>query len=407
MVELLSGLTDEEARSTMVSWRHWAVIVAMACASVGPSSATEVVNGSFESGNFSGWIVQDLSFPFFRLGVAGAGRSPGFGFFSSAPTHGRFAALHGFDGNGPGTIRIGQDLEITTRAPLVQFDYRAAWDLRTFCRRCSDRVFTVNVEVAGGGTNLASLPILVASAGTVQLDTGDVTEIIDLAAFAGQTVRLSFDFHVPDNFSGPAFFQLDNVRVVKDPWAANGSVHYSEPGLLRWKRIVGLQDAGNEVGTGSGRVAGSGQPWSVEGGSAMLDRRTGSLSFHVRGLVLAGGNAIGTTGGVDKVWGTLVCDADGSAAGSSVLVDGSAVRLGPRGNAVFSGSVSPLPAVCQEEPDIAFLIRIPALTTGGEVARSRSSAPTAGTSSAGSSSASIPADPAYPPVEQPSGSAEP
>lgn len=67
------------------------------------------------------------------LSVGGAGLSPGFGFFASAPTDGRFAALHGFDGNGPGTIRIGQDVTVTADGTLVEFDYRAAWDLVNFC----------------------------------------------------------------------------------------------------------------------------------------------------------------------------------------------------------------------------------------------------------------------------------
>src|SRR5437870_13158897 len=36
-------------------------------------------NCGFESGDFSGWITQDLTQPFFPLTVGGAGISPGFG----------------------------------------------------------------------------------------------------------------------------------------------------------------------------------------------------------------------------------------------------------------------------------------------------------------------------------------
>ena len=78
-----------------------------------------------------------------------------------------------------------------------------------------------------------------------------------------------------------------------------------------------------------------------------------------RGLVLAGGNSIGTPGAVTQVKGTLVCDTDGSASGgNSVLVDTQMVELDERGNARFNGSVGALPAVCISEPDVAFLIRV-------------------------------------------------
>jgi hypothetical protein len=179
--------------------------------------ATNVVNGSFETGNFANWATQDLATPFFQLRVGGAGLSPGFGFFFSAPTDGNFAALHGFDGGGPGNIRIGQDITVTAGGTIIEFDYRAAWDLVNFCFGCSDRIFDVNIEVAGGGANLDSFNILTATAGTVELDTGDVTGVVDLSAFVGQTIRLSFDFFVPENFTGPAFFQLDNIRVAAPP----------------------------------------------------------------------------------------------------------------------------------------------------------------------------------------------
>ena len=127
-----------------------AVLAATLALSPGAARATNVVNGSFETGNFADWVTQDLSNPFFSLRVGGAGLSPGFGFFVSAPTDGRFAALHGFDGSGPGTIRIGQDITITADGTIIEFDYRAAWNLVTFCGGCSDRIFDVNIEVAGG-----------------------------------------------------------------------------------------------------------------------------------------------------------------------------------------------------------------------------------------------------------------
>ena len=62
------------------------------------------------------------------LRVGGAGLTPGSGLFTSAPTEGKFACLHGFDGF-PGTIRVAQDFAVPAGTNTLQFDYRAGWDL--------------------------------------------------------------------------------------------------------------------------------------------------------------------------------------------------------------------------------------------------------------------------------------
>src|SRR5215471_4496581 len=89
-----------------------------------------------------------------------------------------------------------------------------------------------------------------------------------------------------------------------------------------WKQIIGVIQAGNKVGSGTGQVTGGDQPWHTITGRAAVNLTTGDLQFRVRGLVLAGGNAIGTPGAVTMVKGTLVCDTTGVANdGNSVLVD--------------------------------------------------------------------------------------
>ena len=131
----------------------------------------------------------------------------------------------------------------------------------------------------------------------------------------------------------------------------------ADSATVKWEDVIGIIQASNQVGSGTGRVTGGGQPWSTEGGKAQVDLRTGQLKFTVKGLVLAGGNSIGTPDGVNMVKGTLVCDTNGSAGGgNSVLVDTDVVPLSPQGDASFSGEVA-LAAVCQTEADIAFLIR--------------------------------------------------
>ncbi len=67
--------------------------------------------------------------------------------------------------------------------------------------------------------------------------------------------------------------------------------------VVRWKTIVG-----NITVSNNDAVAGV-------GGRARVNLATGRVSFDVDGLVLNGGNATGTRGGVDQVEGSLICDA--------------------------------------------------------------------------------------------------
>jgi len=130
----------------------------------------------------------------------------------------------------------------------------------------------------------------------------------------------------------------------------------------RWQSVIGIVQANNIVGSGTGAVTGAPGPWSALGGRVKVDLAKGRIDFSTDGLVFSGGNAIGSTGTVLQVKGTLVCDTDGSASGgNSVLVDTPLVDLDDQGDARFGGNVGPLPAVCTSEPDIAFLIR----TAGG------------------------------------------
>lgn len=147
--------------------------------------------------------------------------------------------------------------------------------------------------------------------------------------------------------------------VVAGAWLALSSNGMAIPDqVIRWEMIVGVIQPNNVVGSGTGAVTGGGQPWVVTDGRASVDLATGDVRFDLEGLVLAGGNSIGTRGTIAQVRGTLVCDTNGSAGGgNSVLVNTPLVDLSLQGDANFSGNVGPLPAVCLSEPDIAFLVR--------------------------------------------------
>jgi hypothetical protein len=136
------------------------------------------------------------------------------------------------------------------------------------------------------------------------------------------------------------------------------TVRAADP-VVRWREVVGIIQPGNVVGSGTGAVTGGFLPWVTTEGVARINMDTGEIQFVVKGLVLAGGNPIGTRADITAVKATLVCDTNGSAGGgNSTLVQAAAVPLSVDGDAHFSGNIGPLPAACSSESDLAFLLRI-------------------------------------------------
>lgn len=175
------------------------------------STTTAFANAGFEAGNLTGWNPVDMASPFEVLRTEMAGVTIGCcsGSLVTAPNEGVWAMVNGWDGGGPDTIRISQD--ITVCSSSVAFDYWAAWN--TTFGATIDRTFIVNIEPAGGGAPLQTDLILTAPANTT-VDTGIVTGNVDVSAFRGQTVHLAFEWVVPENMTGPAAFQLDNIRSL-------------------------------------------------------------------------------------------------------------------------------------------------------------------------------------------------
>lgn len=172
-------------------------------------------NCSFETG-FTGWITKEIATPLYTLTVTSTGvLNDDYGFFASEPTQGSYALVHGFDGAGPDFIRLYQDVTLPETPSRLFFDYRAGWDLRTFNYGMTEaRIFRVKIEPAGGGTPLQFSRILVAPMNTIITDTGNQNGVVDLIPFAGMDVRIVFEWEVPHDYSGPAYFQLDNIDLL-------------------------------------------------------------------------------------------------------------------------------------------------------------------------------------------------
>jgi hypothetical protein len=132
----------------------------------------------------------------------------------------------------------------------------------------------------------------------------------------------------------------------------------SSKNTVSWETIIGIIQPANMVAG----ITGGGQPWSTLGGKAYVDLLHSVVAFKVKGLVLAGGNTIGTPGAIAMVKGTLVCN---PATASPTIIDTSSVPLDAQGNASFYGSVSGMTAGCNASA-IAFLIRISSTTPAND-----------------------------------------
>lgn len=186
------------------------------------ASGASVSNGSFEAG-LSSWLATDLTNPLDPVASLSGGAITAFDGFLGPnvvlPSEGSRALNHGFDGDA-GVIVLAQDVGIVGAGEVLSFDYRAGWDLITFTPPGAlDREFRVEIQPAGGGIPLGSFPILSVPAGTdtaggPNSDIGPQVGLIDLTPFSGLDVRVVFLWEVPESQTGPANFQLDDVRIL-------------------------------------------------------------------------------------------------------------------------------------------------------------------------------------------------
>ena len=133
---------------------------------------------------------------------------------------------------------------------------------------------------------------------------------------------------------------------------AFASTSYASDGdqTVRWQSIKGVITAPGIDNPVAGISAGT-LPWTTQDGRASVNLATGAASFEVTWLVLNGGPS-GTTGPVQQVTGTLVCN---PGARNQAVLDTPAVSLSQQGNAYFNGNIGTVPAPCDNP---LFLIRI-------------------------------------------------
>lgn len=186
-------------------------------------------NGGFETGTLAGWgSAQGPGTPYLRWTVTTA---PGVAFFANgAPAAGDFFAQNGFDGSAGITYDLFQEVAIPA-APLsaiLSWRERIQWDLDTFCGGCLlPRLYEVTIQPSGGGSPILALYSQSLTPATIG-DTGYVSHTLDLRSMApsilGTTVRLNWKLTVPESLTGPAQFDLDEVKLDFNDYPLNGMI---------------------------------------------------------------------------------------------------------------------------------------------------------------------------------------
>jgi len=174
--------------------------------------SSPLVNGSFESGDFSGWqaLQNDVS-GFIPWTVTEAG---GGWFENSSPVDGSFSALNGFEGGGGLEYDLVQLLDIpagVTRAQLTYSD-RIQWHDQGFPSLLS-RIYQGTIE----DPDATILNVIVREEylfdGSGYNDLGWRPRTTDLTPFAGQTIRLHMREYVRQGLTGPGQVEFDDFRI--------------------------------------------------------------------------------------------------------------------------------------------------------------------------------------------------
>lgn len=193
------------------------------------ASAHEVlVNGNFETGNFSGWTASSTQTSPFQASF-GDGRNAAIAnstsgqpawyvrnqaanyFGTPATPIAGYSAFNGFDGSG-GNFTLSQGFSLTGNlsSALLGFTFGTQ---ATYSG--TNRTFSVDVMNAGGSAALANLYAFVLPQNSTTWTLHDIS--LDVAAklnaLGAGNYRLQFTEVIPSNYTGPAQFAIDNISL--------------------------------------------------------------------------------------------------------------------------------------------------------------------------------------------------
>ncbi|MFN0127877.1 MAG: PPC domain-containing protein, partial [Verrucomicrobiales bacterium] len=176
-----------------------------------PSPDNWLTNASFETGDFLGWNVIETATPFIPLTVSDG--SIGTYFTQAVPQDGSYLAVGGFDGEGPMQILLYQDVSIPVGEPFLTLEWKERLQYALFAGPTLSRTYAVLILDPATNGLLRIVTLLDTGILPDYTDTGWVDQSFDVSEFIGQTIRLMYYQDIPEPFTGPGQFELDDVRL--------------------------------------------------------------------------------------------------------------------------------------------------------------------------------------------------
>jgi hypothetical protein len=188
------------------------------------SYSATIINGGFETGDLTGWTLIGETENSFDSRVEGGeftaatAWANNFNFFTPDNMEGNYSFFSGFDGPVQ-EITLSQDIgvidEFTT---AVSFNVRAGWDLETYAGQSGytvieDREIKVVITDNETGETLVSQSLFNAVGGEKILDSGVLNVGINFQNIVGSDVTMAFVQNIPQNYTGPALIQLDDIQL--------------------------------------------------------------------------------------------------------------------------------------------------------------------------------------------------
>lgn len=199
------------------------------------SSATSnlIQNGGFETGGFDGWATKNMANPLQPWWIA-----PGF--------EGTYAAENGFDGGGPDDYVISQDVSIPDKGSWVlSWSDAASWAVAGL--GCYGTAVGASrwqyVEIRRPGTDALLETVYDFEAAYPDGFAYWTTHSVRLDQFRGKTVRIAFRQYIPECYTGPGYFGLDDVRLTSSRLALSTPPANVTPGRYWVRASLSVDDA--------------------------------------------------------------------------------------------------------------------------------------------------------------------
>ena len=191
-------------------------------------AAELITNGSFETGNFTGWTAVNGTNPWYAWQVVSSGFSNGF-MAPASPPHGSFVAYEGVAADAGGTFTLMQQITVPPASTAsLTWRHRFQLDNNTYCNGATCGTATYAVEILNTSNVLLETLYLLVTGPDVTRDTGWQAVSRSLSAYAGQTIRIRFRTTVSTSYAGPGQLEIDQVSAqspsILVPTAAAASV---------------------------------------------------------------------------------------------------------------------------------------------------------------------------------------